>query len=375
MTHRGFTLVELLLAAALTLIVFAVALAIVVPARVSFDRDGAGADLAQRLRTGLHTLEHDVRGAGAGAAIAEDIRLPDSVPVIAPLESLDEGASTGVFQALRLITVPMMAAQGRLRVATMSPMGPLKLGPWPRCSAGPVCGFQAGDHAIVFDESGTYDLIEIEQVDLVDASVTPSAPMEGRYTANAVVAVVEVVTYGVMPDGAGGERLVKITGAGATMPVVDHLVDFGIDAFIAAAPADLRGDGTPQYGPRPPLLGEDDDRDAWGAGENCVIGFDTDGNRVPRLARLGPAGQLVKLTPAMLSDGPWCAGNGGRFDFDADLLRIRRVDLRLRVEVPSAGLRGPAGYLFRRAGHSRQPGGWVPDGEFRLSIVPRNLQP
>lgn len=373
MTDRGFTLVELLVATALTLIVVALALAILVPARASFDRDGAGADLAQRLRTGLQTLDHDVRGAGAGAAIAEDIRLPDSVPVIAPFESLDEASPGGVFQALRVITVPMAAAQGRLRESTLGPTGPLKLGPAPRCSgAGPACGFQGGDRAIVFDGTGTYDLVEIESVDPVDVSVTPASPMAGRYRANAVVALVVVSTFGALSDGAGGQRLVKVTAAGASMPVVDHLVDFSIDVYGAATPPELGPNGWPSYGPGPPPVGEDDERDPWGSGENCVASVDADGTRVPRLARLGVPRELVVLTPAMLGDGPWCGG-GGPFDFDADLLRIRRVDLRLRVEVPSAMLRGPAGYLFRRAGHGARPGAWVPDGEFRLSIAPRNL--
>ena len=42
-------------------------------------------------------------------------------------------------------------------------------------------------------------------------------------------------------------------------------------------------------------------------------------------------GALVALTPSLLSDGPWCpdAVDGERFD--ADLLRLVRVDLQLEI--------------------------------------------
>lgn len=374
MSERGFTLAELLLATMLTLIVVAIAFALIVPARDAFDRDGAAADLAQRLRTGLQTLDRDVRGAGAGPAIAEDLRLSDHVPVVEPMESLDPDESSIVFQAIRLITVPLTAAQGRLREATTTSSAIVRLAPLPRCSgAGPVCGFEPGMPIIVFDRGGAYELAEIDTVDAMDHALTLTAPIEGRYREHAAIAEVEVTAYGLMDDENGGRRLVKVRGDGPPMPLVDHVVDFTVDVYGAAAPPTFRRDGTPSYGPRPPPLGQDDERDSWAAGENCVTAVDDDGARVSRLPGLGVPGELVRLTSSMLSDGPWCAGTGGAFDFDADLLRVRRVDIRLRVEVASARLRGPAGYLFRRAGHASRPGGTVPDGEFRLSIAPRNL--
>jgi Tfp pilus assembly protein PilW len=55
-----------------------------------------------------------------------------------------------------------------------------------------------------------------------------------------------------------------------------------------------------------------------------------------------------------------------------DARRVERVDIALRVQSPSASLRGPAGRLFRRAGNAARPSQWVPDVETRISIAPRN---
>jgi Tfp pilus assembly protein PilW len=54
-----------------------------------------------------------------------------------------------------------------------------------------------------------------------------------------------------------------------------------------------------------------------------------------------------------------------------DLTPVNRVDVRLRLEAASAALRGPAGYLFRRAGTSTRARQMVPDVELRASIALR----
>lgn len=54
-----------------------------------------------------------------------------------------------------------------------------------------------------------------------------------------------------------------------------------------------------------------------------------------------------------------------------DLARIRRVDVRLRVEAASAELRGPAGPFFRRPGTATHAVRWVPDVELSASVALR----
>jgi hypothetical protein len=118
-------------------------------------------------------------------------------------------------------------------------------------------------------------------------------------------------------------------------------------------------------------VGVDDMRDGWPAAENCTMTLDAEGRRVSRLASLDAAGTLVRLDAAQLTDGPWCADAADPQKFDADLLRIRRIDIRLRVESADSALRGPAGRWFRRPGTARGANTWVPDIELRASATLR----
>ena len=80
---------------------------------------------------------------------------------------------------------------------------------------------------------------------------------------------------------------------------------------------------------------------------------------------------LVLLTPAQLSDGPWCPDGSNPNRWDADLLRIRKIAVTMRVESASSALRGPASRLFTHGGTSKST--FVPDQEIRFQVSPRNL--
>ena len=56
----------------------------------------------------------------------------------------------------------------------------------------------------------------------------------------------------------------------------------------------------------------------------------------------------------------------------ADPFHPREVDLALRLEAPSASMRGPAGRLFRRPGTALRASSWVPDVELRTTVAVRN---
>jgi len=77
-------------------------------------------------------------------------------------------------------------------------------------------------------------------------------------------------------------------------------------------------------------------------------------------ATAGDDPSLVRLTAADLAG-------------DADLLRIRRIAVMLRVEAAAAALRGPASALFVHGGTSRGGHGWVRDIEVHFDLSPRNL--
>ena len=109
------------------------------------------------------------------------------------------------------------------------------------------------------------------------------------------------------------------------------------------------------------------------------------GQQVSRLATLGaPNGGLVKLNDAsdpnspLLTDGPWCPGGTQTGNaFDADLLRVRKVRVTIRVQTGNAALRGAAtgaaDARFSNAGTSSGGYKLVPDQAIRFDVSPRNL--
>ena len=180
-----------------------------------------------------------------------------------------------------------------------------------------------------------------------------------------------------LADGDGdGLQVMRYDGLDTTMPVVDNVVSLAFEYFGDALPPRPLPppEEAPQsilvnYGPSPPALGTDDADDSWGAGENCIIGV-LDGEHVPRLNVL-PGTGLVALPPDVLTDGPWCPDAAHPFRFDADLLRIRRVRMTVRVQATST-FRGRT-QLLLRPGDADAGGRLIPDQEIRLDIAPRNM--
>lgn len=81
----------------------------------------------------------------------------------------------------------------------------------------------------------------------------------------------------------------------------------------------------------------------------------------------------TRLDPSLLQDGPWYPNGTDANRFDADLLRIRRVRVTLRVQAARAALRGPAGVLFVHGGTAASRERYLPDREIRFDVSPRNL--
>jgi hypothetical protein len=166
------------------------------------------------------------------------------------------------------------------------------------------------------------------------------------------------------------------TASGVDVPVVDHIVALAFEYFGDPQPplmrrplSDPAGPWT-TYGPKPAAAASP----PFGPGENCVFAIDAASTPQPRLASLGSASDsLARLTSSMLSDGPWCPSDAAPGRWDADLLRIRTVAVRMRVQSALSSLRGPAGALFAHGGTSRGGHQWVPDHEIRFQVSPRNL--
>jgi hypothetical protein len=167
-------------------------------------------------------------------------------------------------------------------------------------------------------------------------------------------------------------------GWATELPVVDEVVSLEFRYFGSASPPQLtgaalgagRGPWT-TYGPPPPPLTIS--QGSWPPGENCMFAV-VEGVHVPRLTVLGSdSTALVELIPAILTDGPWCPDSLATNRFDADLLRVRRIGVSLRVQSALASLRGPAGTLFMRGGTARASERFLPDLRVRFDVTPRNL--
>ncbi len=373
MSARGFTLVELLIATVITLLVVGAALTVTTSARASFDAGPGALDTTRRLREGAEVLVHALHSAGGDVGSGA---LASSVPVVWPLTDLDGSTSGPSFEALSVLRAIDQAA-GRLAVPQPGPADSLTLAASPSCPAVPgVCGLDTDDVAIVFDARGRFDVFEVGAVAPELMRVTPAAPLARAYAAGAHVVKVRADRLGLVEQPDGSHVLTRVTWAGAREPVVDGVVGLDLQVWGEAAPPDLvdgdDGSGLATYGLAPPALAEADPDGVWPQGEHCMAGRDA-GLPVSRLAPRGAAGELIELHPADLDDGPWCANDTAVGAFDADLFRVRRVDVRLRVEAPSAMLRGPAGRLFSHAGTAATtPLRWVPDREITVSIaVPR----
>ena len=374
MTQHGFSLIELLVGCLLLMLVTAAVAAMAVPARHAFDRTLASADLTGGTRAALERLANDVREAGSGSSVGNDlVSLSDVVASVVPLQGLDlPPAAPG--HAIRVARIPPAAPQGVLRQPAAAGDTVLVLEGASGCSTGgDGCGLQPGTTGFIFDSA--------RGEPVVVAAVAPggilhlASGLRTSFEAGAVVAAAVTTTYGLRSETDGSHRLVRISVAGAEQPVLQHIVAFEVHVMAAVAPmAPAIDEGHPTYGPLPPAPAVDDVRDNWGAGENCTFMRDGDGRL---LARLPPTsvGSLSPLETSSLHDGPWCSDATDAGRFDADLLRIRLVELRLRVEAASALWRGPAARLFRRPGTERNAARWVPDVELRLAVRLRNARP
>ena len=174
----------------------------------------------------------------------------------------------------------------------------------------------------------------------------------------------------------GVYQLMFYDGSGSPdVPIADNVVGLKFDYYGDPQPPTIKGGAgiatnpwQTTYGPSPKTPGVN----GFADNENCV--FASGPTPTPKLPTLGAAnGALVQLTAAQLTDGPWCPNAANVNRFDADLLRIRKIVVTLRVQAAAAALRGPASTLFAHGGTSTGGNKWVPDQEIKFTVSPRNL--
>ena len=380
---RGFSLLEAVVATGLTMAIAASVFAMMHPAQGAFATDPESADVQQRLRVAVDALTRDLTMAGAGAYLGGRAGplLQSFAPVLPFRQGVkaDDAVGTVRSDTITVISVPSTAAQTTLAADLMPASLTLQASPGSACPSGTsLCGFVPGMTVAVYDDTGDFDTFVIATVTDAATQMTltarPAHTLATTYRTGSHVVEARVDTYYLKADVASQMfQLMHSDGsANADVPVVDHVVGLAFDYHGEPRAPGLSETGETTYGPPPPPLGTR--TTAYPAGENCVFRIDeASGLQVSRLPALTASTALTPLTGAQLADGPWCPDemNGNRWD--ADLLRIRKVGVTIRVEAALAALRGPAGVLFTNGGSSRNANRWAPDLEIRFQVSPRNM--
>jgi hypothetical protein len=393
-SERGFTLVEMLLSMLVMVGITGAIFALADPARGTFRQQPEVADMQQRMRVGTSFLAGDLMMAGAGAPAGGNL-MGSLMNFFAPIQPLRVGMiasdlGTGLLyrpDAITIMYIPPNSPHTTVVEAMPQPSSELKVSDQPNCPAtSPLCGFHEGQRVIIFDQTGSFDDMTITHVQpaplhLQHNKATPGNTLSKRYDVGSQIAVIEQRTYYL---NAATNQLMAYNGDQRDEAIVDNVVGLAFEYFGDPRPAFVMKPATDPvgpwttYGPRPPALGATPyDFNPWeyGPGGNCIFQVDAgSGLQTPRLPDLAPNSQaLVMMDEDMLTDGPFCPDSTAASRFDADLLRIRKVGVVLRVQVPSSEMRGPAGALFRNAGTGFASRMMVPDQEIRFEITPRNF--
>ena len=382
---RGFSLVELVIALAITLSLTAALFSLVGPANGAFQTQPEAADVQQRLRAATDALSRDLLVAGSAPYIAQGSAqiMPLPAAAVFPMRvGRVSPDALGTVNPTRIAvwSVSPAAPQARLASPLASASGVATFVPGAGCRSGaPSCGFQTGTIVVVLGGSGAWDVFSIAAVlgstltlqhNLRDAPLVHPA-------VESTIAEAAVRTYMFKDDPAVGfARLVRYEAAGGSdVPVIDHVVDVQFQYLgEGEPPAPVLGTDpmAPRvtYGPSPPPPGTQPS--VYPPGENCAFVRTPSGVVTPRLAVLSAGPVLVPLSTGSLADGPWCPDNVNPNRYDADLLRVREIVATIRVEAAIDSLRGPAGPLFSRGGTARGTRA-VPDRSARLVLAPRSL--
>ena len=381
----GFSLLELLVALAITTLVVSAVFAMLDPAAGAFQTQPESADVQQRLRASSDAIYGDLLAAGSVPAIAGGARM--SVTPAAAIFPMRIGRrnpdAPQTFNGSRIAfwSVSPSAAQTALASPLAGASGSTTLAAGPGCPDGdPSCGFRSGMTVAVFGRAGAWDLFSVTAVqgntltlqhNLRDSSTIYPA-------ADTTIAEVTARTYFFKDDRASGAaQLMRYDGAGgADVPVIEHVADLRFDYFGDAEPpaivlgTDAAAPPRVTYGPSLPEAGVQPT--TYPPGENCAFARTADGALTSRLSQLAAGSVLVPLSATVLTDGPWCPDATSPNRYDADLLRVRQVVVTVTIEAAVSALRGPAGPLFTRAGTARGTR-LVPDRVARLAIAPRAL--
>lgn len=391
-SNGGFSLVEVVVSTALMLVVVAAVFMLTDPARVTSEVQLESSDMQQHLRVATDALVRDLAMAGAGAYSGRQSgSLANWLAPVLPYRQGAVGADPpGTYKSdtITLMYVPATASQTTLSSALGPGQLTLRVNFESGCPVNPpLCGFLPGMTLLAYDSYGNADTFTLTNATGASGQLSVNSPggvLQTQYAIGSKVVQIVQRTYSLKTNAVQGiSQLVYSDGStNADVAVADHVVGLEFEYYgdpqppaLIAQVDDTVGPWT-TYGPRPPGSGLTPT--GYPAGENCTFAVDAgSGSRITRLAVIGgdPSRRsLVRLSSGELGDGDvWCPDALAATRFDADLLRIRKVAVTLRVESAIDRFRGPAGALFTRGGTARDARRFLPDREVRFQVTPRNL--
>ena len=320
-SEAGFTLFEMLVSTGLIVLITGSVFSLLNPSYGTFQAQPEVSDMQQRLRVAADTVQKDLVMAGAGTYSGFMVGtldnyfapiLPHRVGTISPDPAGSFRANplcpTTCASAITIMYVPNTNSQTTIRTDMPTPSAELKVHQQPGCGEDDrdLCGFNDGDRVLIFDPTGAYDIFTITNTqDNALHLQHRDDKFTQKYYAGAWITRVESHTYYLNEVPATNTyQLRHYDGYQTDLPVADNVVDFRVEFFgdplppqIVRPVADLVGPWT-TYGPKPPAIGIDNDKDTWGSGENCVFHVDgTSGLQVAR-PQIADAGHLARRSRA-----------------------------------------------------------------------------
>lgn len=363
-SESGYSLVELLISSTIMLVVTGAIFGLMDPAQGTASTQPEVSDLQQRSRVGSEVLFKELMMAGAGAY--QGPVTGSLVNFFAPIIPRRMGRVTPDLpgsersDVITLSYIPNTNSQTTLSSRMPNVSSELKVTKLPNCPNGDdLCGFEEGMDVIIFDASGNFDVFTITQVQDAAAHLQHRGQdFSIPYEIGASVTQIVTNTYywcnpvaannRPCPDDPSAWQLRLYDGFNRDIPLVDNVVDLGFEYF---------GDPNPPLNPKPSL-----------GIANCL--YDASGGYIGPGMLPSTDGSLAALPLTELKNGPWCASGNNRFD--ADLLRIRKIRVTLRLQVANASLRG-SGARWINAGTSTGSAKEVADYTVAFDVTPRNL--
>ena len=328
------------------------------PSQASSQTQPEVQDMQQRVRVGTDTLFKDLVMAGAGPYQGSLTgALNQYFAAILPRKtgySSPDPSTSAFSDRITTTYVPNTYTQTTISSSMPPQSAELKVNfdaTQAGCPNDGACGFVEGDEVLIFDRSGHFDTFTITHVQ-ESANHLQHRGQDLSYEYQPGAVILKVKAYSYYLDTTAHQLMRYDGGDDVPTPVVDNVVALQFDYY---------GDPDTTWLPKPP------------AGQtSCVY---PDGTTLVTGLYSAPSstvdGSMAKFPLSAFTDGPWC-GSGSNA-FDADLLRIRKLKMTIRVQTPLAALRGQDRNLFRIPGTSRSGQQMVPDLTAALEVSPRNM--